>query len=478
MVDGGRGRKFRTCQSQLPSTIYQLSIYDARICSSLLMSSNPVTEALCRCLETLAAGTRLKVAFSGGVDSHALLHALAGLEGVRGRHPLGAIHVNHGLHPDAGDWATHCERICGALGVPLEVARVEVVANAKEGPEAAAREARYRALEQRLEDNEALLLAHHLDDQAETFLLQLLRGAGPAGLSAMPAAAELGRGRLLRPLLEVSRNEIRQYADQHELRFLDDPGNRELRYDRNYLRHEIMPRIQQRWPGAARTIARAAGHQAALARMARELGARALAQADAGIALSCRALSAMPPDLARLALRAWIEAREFSPPSKTILDRILSEVVTAAADAEPLVAWSGAEVRRYRGMLYLMSPLPPAEPERVEAWDGCRPLWLPQGRLSVLPARGCGMKTALLHGGAVEVRFRRGGERCRPAGESRSSSLKSWFQRRAVPPWERDRIPLIFIGGELAAVAGRWVCEGFECAPDEDGMQLQWSPEA
>ncbi len=442
------------------------------------MSSDPVTAALCRCLETLAAGTRLRVAFSGGVDSHALLHALAGLEEVRGRHPLGAIHVNHGLHPDAGNWAAHCERVCRDLGVPLEVVRVEVEANAKEGPEAAARAARYRALEQRLKDNEALLLAHHLDDQAETFLLQLLRGAGPAGLSAMPAAATLGPGRLRRPLLEISRDEIRQYADQHALRFLDDPGNRELRYDRNYLRHEIMPRIHQRWPGAARTIARAAGHQAALARMARELGAKALEQADGGVALSCTALSAMPPDLARLALRAWIAGRGFSPPSKNMLDRILAEVVTAAADAEPLVAWPGAEVRRYQGMLFVMPPLPPAEPERVENWDGRRPLRLPQGRLSVLPARGCGIKAALLHGGAAEVRFRRGGERCRPAGESRSSTLKSWFQRRGVPPWERDRIPLIFIGGEFAAVAGRWVCEGFECAPDEDGMQLQWLPEA
>ena len=441
------------------------------------MSCDPVTAALRRCLETLSAGTRLTVAFSGGVDSHVLLHALAGLEGARGRHPLGAIHVNHGLHPDAGDWAAHCERVCRNLRVPLKVARVEVEANAKEGPEAAAREARYRALEQRLEKNEALLLAHHLDDQAETFLLQLLRGAGPAGLSAMPAAAELGPGRLLRPLLEVCRNEIRQYADEHALRFLDDPGNRELRYDRNYLRHEIMPRIQHRWPGAARTIARAAGHQAALARMARELGAKAMAQADGGVALSCRALSEMPPDLARLALRAWIGGRGFSPPSKKALDRILAEVVAAAADAEPLVAWSGAEVRRYQGMLFVMSPLPPAEPERVEPWDGRRPLWLPQGRLSVLPAKGRGVKTELLHRGDVEVRFRRGGERCRPAGVSRSSTLKSWFQRRGVPPWERDRIPLIFIGGELAAVAGRWVCKGFECPPDEDGILLQWSPE-
>lgn len=442
------------------------------------MPSDPVNEALRRCLETLPAGTRLKVAFSGGVDSHVLLHALANLREVRGRHPLGAIHVNHGLHPDAGGWAADCERVCRELGVPLQVIQVEVEVKAKEGPEAAAREARYRAFDQRLENNEALLLAHHLDDQAETFLLQLLRGAGPEGLSAMPAAAELGSGRLLRPLLEISRNEIREYADRNQLRFLDDPSNRELRYDRNYLRHEIMPRIQQRWPAAARTIARAAGHQAALARIARELGANALEQADGGVTLSCRALSGMPPDLARLALRAWIEGRGFSPPSKSVLDRILSEVVTAAADAEPLVAWSGAEVRRYQGMLFVMSPLPPAEPQRVEIWDGRRPLWLPQGHLSVLPAKGRGMKSELLRRSAVEVRFRRGGERCRPAGVSRSSTLKSWFQRRGIPPWERDRIPLIFIGGELAAVAGRWVCEGFECAPEEDGSLLQWSPKA
>ncbi len=438
------------------------------------MCSDPVNEALRRCLDALPAGTRLKVAFSGGMDSHVLLHALAGRETVGNKGGLCAIHVNHGLHPEAGGWASHCERICRDLGVALEVVRVEVSDWAAVGPEAAARQARYAAFEQRLEPGDALLLAHHLDDQAETFLLQLLRGAGPAGLSAMPAEAALGPARLLRPLLEVSRDDIRDYASRHGLEFLDDPSNRELRYDRNYLRHEIMPRIQKRWPAAARTIARAAGHQASLARIARELGAKALGPADGGVTLSCGALSGLSPDAARLALRAWLEGRGFTPPSKALLDRILNEVVGAAPDAEPLVAWPGAEVRRYQGALFVMSPLPPAEPDRILAWDGRHPLVLPQGRLSAMPAKGRGISAALFSRDAVEVRFRRGGERCRPAGESRSTTLKAWFQRRGVPPWERDRSPLVFIGGELAAVAGGWVCDGYQCAEDEDGIMLEW----
>jgi len=442
------------------------------------MSSEPVTEALSRCLEALPAELRIKVAYSGGMDSHVLLHALRQTLARNGGKRLSAIHVNHGLHADAGQWAIHCEQVCRDLRVPLEVVEVQVSVEAKEGPEAAARRARYAAFVQRLERTDALLLAHHLDDQAETFLLQLLRGAGPAGLSAMPAEAGLGSGRLLRPLLEVCRNDIRDYAEGHALVFIEDSGNQELRYDRNYLRHEIMPRIRRRWPAAARTIARAAGHQAALARAAREMGTRALKQAEEGVTLNCKALSRLHPDAARLALRAWLEARGFSPPSKVILDRILEEVVTAAADAEPLVVWSGAEVRRYQGALHVTPPLPSAEPDRVVDWDGRRTLVLPQGRLRATPAKGRGLRAALLGENDMQVRFRRGGERCRPAGHSRSVTLKAWFQRCGVPPWERDRVPLIYIRGELAAVAGHWVFEGYQCAESEPGLLLQWTPGA
>jgi tRNA(Ile)-lysidine synthase len=440
------------------------------------MASDVVADALDRCLEGLPAETRLVVAYSGGMDSHVLLHALTGLLAGGGCNRIHAIHVDHGLHPDSARWALHCAHVCAGLRVPLEVVAVEVSAESKEGPEAAARRARYAAFEQRLQPGDALLLAHHLDDQAETFLLQLLRGAGPEGLSAMPAETALGCGRLLRPLLEICRDDIRDYAERHSLEFIDDPGNRELRYDRNYLRQEVMPRIRRRWPAAARTIARAAGHQAALARIGRETGARALNQAADGVTLSCKALSRQPADVARLALRAWLQERGFSPPSKAILDRILDEVASAAADAEPLVVWPGAEVRRYRGALHVMPPLPPAEPERVAVWDGRRPLVLPQGRLRAVAAKGRGLGAALFDENRVEVRFRRGGERCRPSGRTRSATLKTWFQRCGVPPWERDRVPLIYVGGELAAVAGCWVCEGFQCANGEEGLVLEWAP--
>ncbi len=440
------------------------------------MTSDPVTEAVRRCLESLPEDVRLRVAYSGGMDSHVLLHALAQAEEVRGGRDLAAIHVNHGLHADAHAWALHCEQVCRGLGVPLEVVAVQVPEKPKQGPEAAARGARYAAFDQRLKAGDALLLAHHLDDQAETFLLQLLRGAGPAGLSAMPVQATLGSGRLLRPLLDVSRNDVRAYAKSFSLEFIDDPSNAEMRYDRNYLRHEIMPRLAKRWPAVSRTIARAAGHQAALARMARELGAEALNTAEEGVTLSCKALSRMSPDSARLALRAWLEGRGFSPPSKVMLERILQEVAAAGADAEPLVTWPGVEVRRYQGALYVMGPLPRAEPDRVMAWDGRAPVALPQGRLSALPATGQGINASLCRPGNLELRFRRGGERCRPQGQDRSSTLKAWFQRRGVPPWERDRTPLVFIDGELAAVAGRWVCEGFQCAAGEKGVVLEWAP--
>ncbi len=440
------------------------------------MPLDPITNAVSRCLEALPDGTPLKVGFSGGMDSHVLLHALCNASGRRRTGALSAIHVNHGIQAEARQWVSHCEQVCRGLGVPLEAVEVRLPAEAKAGPEAAARRARYEVFEQRLGKGEALLLAQHQDDQAETFLLQLLRGAGPAGLSAMPAKAAFGSGTLLRPLLEVSRDHIRGYAERHALDFVEDPSNRELRYDRNYLRHEILPRLTERWPAASRTIARAAGHQAVLARIAREMGAEALEAAEGGVTLSCKALSQLHPDTARLALRAWLEGRGFSPPSRVMLNRILDEVVTAAGDAEPLVAWPGAEVRRYRGELHVMPPLPQAQPDAVVAWNGREALNLPQGRLEVLETRGNGLDAARIRGGSVEVRFRKGGERCRPADTAQSSTLKAWFQRRGVPPWERDRVPLIFIQGELAAVAGYWVCEGFQCPKGEEGVHLRWIP--
>jgi tRNA(Ile)-lysidine synthase len=439
------------------------------------MTSDTVTEALRETLDSLPAALQLKIGYSGGRDSHVLLHALRGLTAGDPQRVLSAIHVHHGLQPEADAWEAHCEQACADLDVPLEVVRVAVPAASKSGPEAAARQSRYQAFEARLGDGEVLCLAHHRDDQAETFLLQLLRGAGPEGLSAMPARAVLGKGSVVRPLLEVAPAAIRDYADVSRLCWIDDPSNDDRRFNRNYLRHEVIPILLARWPAAMRTIARAAANQAAVARAAHFVGGEALS--GAAETLPCEAIARLDPDTAQLAVRAWLKRRGYSPPSKARLNRILHEVVAARPDAEPLVAWSGAEVRRYRGALYVMAPLLRSDADAVHSWGlGGVPLDMVHGTLSAQHCVGKGLSAAFCRDRHLEVRFRRGGERCRPAGEAHSSSLKACFQRRGVPPWERNRLPLIFLDTELAAVADRWLCEGFKAREGEPGWAMHWAP--
>lgn len=444
------------------------------------MTLHPVINALRNSFESAPPGVPLLVAFSGGMDSHVLLHAVCELCAATGSRGLRAVHVNHGLHPSASAWEAHCQSICSGLGVPLEVIRVVVCDADSRGMEAAARQSRYRAFADILGEDEILCLAHHLDDQAETFLLQLLRGAGPKGLSAMPAYAAFAAGGLLRPFLNVPRSAIRSYAERCALQWVEDPGNMDMRFDRNYLRHEILPLLRARWPGAMRTIARAAGHQAAVSRAAAALGDAASAGAAGEVAdtLDCASLAALDRGVAALAVRAWLARQGFAPPPAERMARIFDEVIGAREDASPRVDWSGVEVRRYRGRLYAMARL--ARPERGTSrpWNFRVPLEFSHGRLEATRVMGSGLDAERCAQGMVEVRFRRGGERCRPSGEKRSSPLKHWFHRRGVPPWERDRIPLIYVDAELAAVAGGWVCAGFEPAPDTPGWLLQWRPHA
>lgn len=407
------------------------------------------------------------VAYSGGLDSQVLLHALAaGREYLPA--PLGAIHVNHNLQPDAPAWAEHCRAVCAALGIPCRVVSVQAQPAPGESPEAAARVARYRALADAVPAGGVLLTAHHQDDQAETLLLQLLRGAGPKGLAAMPAVATA----LLRPLLDVDRAALLDYARQHALTWVEDPSNARREYDRNFLRHEIMPRLRTRWPTAAATLARGARHQAEAARLLDEL-----AKIDLGsdrILSASRLLSLSPPRRANL-LRHWLHLHGAPMPSTAVLERIDRDVLHAAADAEPLVCWGDTRLRRYRDGLFLDDVLEQGDPSRCLDWRPDRPLSLPGGVLSAVRAQGEGVALRHLSGGNLQVRFRQGGEMLQPVGRREHHSLKHLFQEAGVPPWERARVPLIYRGDDLLAVAGYWVCAEFQAQTDEPGMRFMWS---
>lgn len=427
-------------------------------------------------LGNLPVPARYLVAYSGGADSHVLLHALSMIAHEQPLPVLAAVHVNHVLHPEADRWQAHCEEVCRALGVALHILRVDARAPPGESPEAAARAARYAVLATLVGADDMLLTAHHRDDQAETLLLQLLRGAGPRGLAGMPRCARFGGGYLARPLLGFPRAAVRAWAEGQGLRWVEDSSNRDLRYERNFLRREVLPRLRERWPGVDRTLARTARHQAAAAALAEELAIMDLTAllGPSPDTLLCRALRALGADRQRLVVRAWLRRLGLPPPAAVHVRRILREALPAQRDRSPLVHWQGAEVRRFGDLLYAMRPLPPHDPRRVLAWDMRTPLELAGGRLQACAVVGAGIDLRRCTDARVEIRFRRGGERCRPAGDAHTRTLKQLLQVWGVPPWRRDRVPLIYVDGELAAVAGVCVCEPFRAAADAPGLLPRW----
>ena len=434
------------------------------------------SETLLRRLAGLesVAGTpgRYVVAFSGGLDSSVLLHVLAGVRAEHGKRVV-AIHVDHGLHRDSRSWSGHCRRFCTKLGVSFESLEATVATGTGQGIEAAAREARYAALQGLLEPGDWLLSAHHRDDQAETVLMNLMRGSGTTGLGGIPAARRIGDSWLVRPLLDVSRDELEAYADSHSLETLTDPSNLEQQFDRNYLRHEILPRLDERWPDAANRIRRSATLSREASMLLAELAEIDRRQcADRADRVSIAALRELSVERQRNLLRYLVVEVGLPAPGAKQLEQIVSELVPAREDAQPLVGWPGACVRRYRDRLYLLratdQDLEVAKPQKV---SGDRVL-LPDGLGELELRRGAdrGLSDALVSGG-LELRYRVGGEEIRPLGQRHTRKLKKLLQEEGVVPWMRERLPLLYSAGNLVAVADLWIAAD---AVSEPGTAISW----
>lgn len=394
------------------------------------------------------------LAYSGGLDSHVLLHAMQLLAQHDASISLQAVHIHHGLNPQADHWVEHCQQICAALEVPLTVQRINARPPTGDSLEAFARRQRYQCLAKTLPPGAGLLLAQHQDDQAETLLLQLLRGAGPAGLASMAPWQPFAQGFIARPWLEVSRSALAQYARAHQLRWIEDDSNQDTRFDRNYLRHEILPRLQQRFPGAVATLARAAKHQAHAQDLLGELArrdleaVRALSPGHLSVARLRRLKSARQANV----LRHWLHEKGLPMPPQARLHSGLEQLLTARHDASPQITWDGAELRRYRDTLYAMPPLKPHDPRISLPWDGQRALWLESLNLWLRPAELPPLTPPLRPDETLWVRFRQGGETLHRHGHTHS--LKKLLQAAAIPPWERERIPLIYRNETLIYI--RW----------------------
>lgn len=428
----------------------------------------------------LSPGAGVRVAFSGGLDSHVLLHALCDL---RASYPFGlfAIHIDHGLQPESAAWAESCRRVCRELDVSCAVERVRIVATPRQSLEALAREARYARLREFVRPGDALMTAHHRDDQAETVLLQLLRGAGLHGLAAMPEVAPFGPGSLVRPLLGFSRVALARYAQDRGLRWIEDHSNRDTRYARNFVRHAVLPLLETRWPQATTALARSARHLAQAMQVVDAVAAGDLARCQPGMAgyvvpassILLEPLRELEEVRARYALRHWIRSCGFGLPHSGLLNDILHRFVYGVVPATASLCWPGAELRRYRDRIYLTRPLGRLDTARELSWDLTGPLAIPGTHASLVPAAdvGRGLSRASL-AGPVRVRWRAGGEQCLLPTQAHHKKLKKLYQERGIPPWERAYLPLVYVGDALAAVADLWVCAPFAATGDMPAITL------
>ncbi|AKJ43021.1 tRNA lysidine(34) synthetase TilS [Pragia fontium] len=421
------------------------------------MGSHEVIQQIAK---RLGRDKRILVAFSGGIDSSVLLHALVTLRSEQHSDlQLRAIYVHHGLSRYAQAWAEHCRAQCAQWQIPFQVAHVDVDPS-EAGIEAAAREARYQAISALLNDGEVLATAQHLDDQCETFLLALKRGSGPAGLSAMPFNMPFGVHRQIRPMLDISRLQIEDYAKKNGLSWVEDDSNQDARFDRNFLRLQILPAIAQRWPHFSNMVSRSAGLCAEQESLLDELLAPDLSRLmSADGAMEIDGLMHISEMKRRAILRRWLSQHQVLMPSQEQLEKLWHEVALSKPDAEPVLQLGMHQVRRYRQRLYLL-PLFQGIESVVLAWRGETSLMLPDclGQLT-LAESGIHVRAPTVEE-KVTVRFSAPGSlTVRVTDRRHSRELKKLWQELGVPPWLRQRTPLLFYGEILIAAIGLFVTQ-------------------
>jgi len=429
------------------------------------------------------ADKRYLLAYSGGCDSHVLLHIFSELQRLKYIHTIRAVHVNHQLHDDSARWAEHCIQQCMPYDIACDVISVSVDKNSGVGLEAAARKARYAALQNFMTAQTILLTAQHADDQAETFLLQSLRGGGVKGLASMPMIKPFATGYLCRPLLHVTQTNISEYAKINKLNWVEDPSNLSTNFDRNFLRQNVIPVLKQRWPSLNKTVHRLTQHQAEAASLLDDLAAIdfATVQVD-NTRVSVERLNELSLNRQKNVLRYWIETQNsLTLPDSVHLMRILNEVVVAAEDSQPSVSWNDTIIRRFRGKLFAERKVFTSAPIPIENWQPDKVFALYNTGnntsnsllLKTAETLGEGLSVEKVANKNVSIRFREGGEVCCPHGRGpHQHKLKKLLQEWNVPPWQRNTIPLVYIDGLLAQVVGYCVCEPFAAQSTEPGYQI------
>jgi tRNA(Ile)-lysidine synthase len=441
--------------------------------------ADPLIEVFTARAAALPAGAPVCVGLSGGLDSVVLLHLFAEHCEATGR-KVSALHVHHGLSPNADTWVRFCERFCANQGVPLTVERVRVNPDATGGVEAAARMARYAAYAARPEPY--IALAHHLDDQAETVLFQLLRGTGLKGIAAMPELRPLVGGKyVFRPLLQHPRVAMRAFAEARGLRWIEDESNAQTLYDRNFLRLQVGPMLNERFPGWQEALARFARHAGAAGELLEALAIVDGVPGRAGLALPLR--EELGAERRANALRAWLARNAVAMPSEARLAEMVRQLWESREDARVRIEHAGVALVRHKGEALIERGLAPAalgsartaeQPWQVP-WKQEADLELGPDRGSVRfePVTGEGIRAALASGEWC-FRARRGGETIRLGVDRPTRTLKNLLQERELPMWQRDNLPLLFHGDRLVWVPGVGIAADYACGVGEQGLSPSW----